>query len=195
MDFYTHNPSEYYQSIKYKFDKALNVKIDQSVSIADPEREKGAIYVPPYAKPLNESNDPEKWWDDHRPLLIQSAPLGPKDDFFHGCRLIYVEDDVISRIHPVKISTLRKAEYNDEDDMPPGLAPQPEPADPENPVDPNSPAGPVSPPDADGPADPDTPDDPDSSGDPSPSGSLQDWLSKILDWIKRVIEFFKQFNQ
>ena len=43
MDFYTHNPSEYINPLNTSLIKALNVKIDQSVSIADPERERSHL--------------------------------------------------------------------------------------------------------------------------------------------------------
>ena len=35
------------------------------------------VAVPPYADPLNTSADPVSWWDSHRPLVLQTAALGP----------------------------------------------------------------------------------------------------------------------
>src|SRR5690606_25667574 len=35
------------------------------------------LATPPYANPLNSSSDPKAWWQNHRPIFVQTAPLGP----------------------------------------------------------------------------------------------------------------------
>jgi hypothetical protein len=35
--------------------------------------------VPPYAAPLNAATDARNWWLNHRPLVMQTASLGPID--------------------------------------------------------------------------------------------------------------------
>lgn len=127
-DFYTDNPTSYYSSNKYMnetgYYKRVYIRIREQADpnpydkkfgeIADPFWGRVPLLtIPPYSNPLNKSKDPVKWWQQHRPLFIQGAPLGPSDNntrqdkdenenksdpTFEGCRLIIVRNDVISKI-------------------------------------------------------------------------------------------------
>ena len=81
------------------------------------------IEVPPYPTPLNKASDKIGWWTEHRPLFIQTAPLGPVETLnsgtvltskrlsdyalFQGCKLITIENNVISSIETVKMSEIQ----------------------------------------------------------------------------------------
>jgi hypothetical protein len=86
-----------------------------------PWPEQPRVEVAPYAQPLAESADPRAWWGNHRPLLLQTAPLGPTEannrpdlalnptrpgPAFRGARLISVRDDVIVRITSLSASAI-----------------------------------------------------------------------------------------
>jgi hypothetical protein len=40
---------------------------------------RGTISLPPYPTPLETASDPKQWWLDHRPIIAQTAALGPID--------------------------------------------------------------------------------------------------------------------
>jgi hypothetical protein len=82
------------------------------------------VDVPPYAEPLASSPDPRRWWQRHRPLLMQTAPLGPIEvnqrrdtkqnpsrpgPSLRGMRLISVRDNVIRSIRRVRSAELAAA--------------------------------------------------------------------------------------
>jgi hypothetical protein len=72
------------------------------------------VQVPPYAEPLAAAAEPSSWWAAHRPLILQTAAVGPQEDSdvsFGGFRLLSVRDDVIQRIHHVPLDRLHAAGY------------------------------------------------------------------------------------
>lgn len=67
--------------------------------------------MPPYGDPLNGSADPAGWWARHRPLLLQTGALGPRENTeitFSGFRLLTVRGNVIQRLHFVPIERLER---------------------------------------------------------------------------------------
>jgi hypothetical protein len=100
MDFYMESPTTYYGTTS-DFDLAtpagpvlkgsrLAIKIDPEapktgVIIGQVVREgtlsevRGTIAVPPYPNTLENSTNPKQWWSDHRPIIAQTAALGPID--------------------------------------------------------------------------------------------------------------------
>jgi hypothetical protein len=67
------------------------------------------IQVPPYADPLDTTQDKVAWWDRHKPLLLQTGALGPMESHqvsFSGFRLLSVRDNVIDKVHFVSIERL-----------------------------------------------------------------------------------------
>jgi hypothetical protein len=126
MDFYTQNPPHYYPT---RFIKGQHVN-DTDVTYVDvvdgaPPNGKPAplpheamhkytIAVPPYPKPLATAADPRAWWAEHRPLLLQTAALGPMENnqvSFSGFRLVSVNANVIDKIHHVSIDRLQASDY------------------------------------------------------------------------------------
>jgi hypothetical protein len=99
-DFYTENPTTYYNSNNdthtpgLAADSPIVVAIEEGASVpptvtvvtqhapagskATP-RNIGRIVTPPYATPLNKATDPKAWWASHRPIFAQTAALGPGD--------------------------------------------------------------------------------------------------------------------
>jgi calcineurin-like phosphoesterase family protein len=72
------------------------------------------IQVPPYPTPLSEAADPRAWWAAHRPLALQTAPLGPQDNSqvgFSGFRLLSVKANVIDKVHFVSTGRLEAHGY------------------------------------------------------------------------------------
>jgi hypothetical protein len=94
MDFYTENPSVYYANV-------LNFAMGESpagervrvrVRAGTPAQGRLTLTrdhrtgitrtymdVPPYPTPLNAATDARTWWQNHRPLVMQTASLGPID--------------------------------------------------------------------------------------------------------------------
>jgi hypothetical protein len=105
-DFYTENPSFYYQSSLIKDPEAVfregrvaarevqaaTIKVAVNVEPGagprpEPRLVRQAGYqdyylvgVPPYRTPLNQASDPVAWWKEHRPLLLQTPGLGPLEN-------------------------------------------------------------------------------------------------------------------
>ena len=72
------------------------------------------IQVPPYPNPLSSAPDARAWWDEHRPLVLQTGALGPLDSAqasFNGFRVLQVKTNVIDKIHFVSIPRLEASEY------------------------------------------------------------------------------------
>jgi hypothetical protein len=132
-DFYTENPSTYYHSLssldpatgEYRSSDSplatLHIEVqDGAPPNAKPEPVSegfARLKVPPYSDPLSATGDPHRWWNHHRPLIMQTASLGSMDrdqrtEFpspsFQGFRVISVENDTISRIHYVTLNALRQ---------------------------------------------------------------------------------------
>ncbi|MCC6649980.1 MAG: metallophosphoesterase [Candidatus Eisenbacteria bacterium] len=104
MDHYLGNPARYYRS------RAAGAAYDVHLGPANtpiPEPAMaGSVTVPPYAEPLDAATDHADWWHDHRPVLCQTAGLGPiehrqtganPEPTFQGIRIFEVRDDVIRR--------------------------------------------------------------------------------------------------
>ena len=151
-DFYSENPHKYYAStrvsrtqvvnpttgnfkIKYQ-DNAAKVTVEQGAVVGgelgpglyipgagQPGIPFTALRTPPYADPLNSSDDPAAWWNAHRPLIMQTAALGPIDPVqrfdkptvpeptFQGFRLVQVRSNVIQKIRYVTMLELRSSSF------------------------------------------------------------------------------------
>lgn len=91
FDFYMENPSSYYASKKKGFSAPVHVKVsDRARPGAGPRRVRdhraGAIWrewqqltVPSNRRTLDRARSKRDWWQSHRPLFLQTAPLGPID--------------------------------------------------------------------------------------------------------------------
>src|SRR4029077_3745260 len=96
---------------------AVRVVAEADPGAAPTKTPKGArlpfqVDVPPYADPLSSAPNPRAWWDEHRPLVLQTGALGPVESrqvSFSGFRVLTVTENVIEKIH--FIST-RKLEAN-----------------------------------------------------------------------------------
>lgn len=137
MDFYSQNPKGYYRSRKVGFDNPVHVRVTNRQTPSEVERVDAKnpdafwpkwkrIDVPRYAHPLNSATDPASWWESHRPILAQTAALGPteqndrEDDSadpvnpskpgpsFQGFRVIFVLDNVIAKMRYVNLRNLRQ---------------------------------------------------------------------------------------
>lgn len=150
MDFYTENPSEYYKTkynkkitpityghgVFYKVTEteevriypkdsaAVNAPITRIVDHRDdfvPWQSIQSLSVPTYPNPLIDATSPENWWNQHRPIIVQTAALGPieannrKDasvnpkrpgPAFRGFRYIKINNNVISKMHYVTMAEL-----------------------------------------------------------------------------------------
>ncbi|MBS1576326.1 MAG: metallophosphoesterase [Bacteroidetes bacterium] len=142
MDFYTENPTTGYNTRLYNAnngDSVVKVQINANLIpeyIPDPitaHKTVGGkiiqfyqILTRPYNDPLNSSKDRKEWWNKHRPLITQTAALGPiescqRDDVnkpdsfsetvFQGFRVIRVRKNVIDKIHYVILKELRSLNY------------------------------------------------------------------------------------
>lgn len=129
MDFYTQNPGSYYPTRYMKSWKngdapSTDVTYVDVVpgssgeyrpwSAPTGQSYQKVIQVPPYAEPLNDSQNPSEWWKRHRPLVLQTGALGPVEDktvSFSGFRIIAVENNVISKIHFISSDRLQEANY------------------------------------------------------------------------------------
>jgi len=112
-DFYTENPDKYYYSLKYtdKYGsfRGVSIQVDKDAKLNEKvDKENWRLKVPPYSDPLSATSNPTKWWEKHRPLFIQGAPLGPLDNNpsgtepnFQGARLISVSNNVIGEIKQI----------------------------------------------------------------------------------------------
>jgi hypothetical protein len=122
-DYYTENPGTYYPSpfastlgINGEFSRTWVQVRDGADPAGTPTATPGHDYthelvVPPYADPLNRSADPVAWWETHRPLVLQTAALGPVSGLreFAGFRVVEVADNVIRRISRVPIERLERS--------------------------------------------------------------------------------------
>jgi hypothetical protein len=104
MDFYLESPPTYYSTTApadltdgqntLKKGEPIAVKIVPSApvtgtfttSIAQENTEqgplsevRGTMSLPPYADTLDTTNDAKTWWQNHRPIIAQTAALGPID--------------------------------------------------------------------------------------------------------------------
>lgn len=56
--------------------------------------------LPDYPNPLNSSNNPKKWWEEHRPLFVQAMSVSAPPDINIGAGFLRfsIQGDVITRI-------------------------------------------------------------------------------------------------
>jgi hypothetical protein len=134
MDFYTGNPGNYYPSrFAAPADTLPGLEGADRITTAEttwvmvdpgsppeskPYRIEDSFFdyevgVPPYARPLSDASDPRAWWTDHRPLVLQTAALGPVKvlPMFAGFRVLQISGDVITAVHRVRIDRLETANY------------------------------------------------------------------------------------
>jgi len=124
MDFYTENPKEYYPTKHGDSDEPIHVSVKAGAKVnGRPARVTDSkknykykiISVPPYNYTLNDSRQPNEWWRTHRPLIMQTASVGPLDKYqrvtgtkpkvsFRGYRFFTVENNVITTAEHVTIS-------------------------------------------------------------------------------------------
>lgn len=132
FDFYTENPRQYYPSQIFSHSKkqreTVHIEIQPSAQLQDLPVVRKNVYgkqekylsIPPFADPLSTSRNPRDWWEQHRPIFMQSAPLGPADNNqrrredgllpkpnFQGCKYIRVENNVIKEIQQVSTYAMR----------------------------------------------------------------------------------------
>ncbi len=137
-DFYTENPLRYYASRKAGIKEPVHISVEKDAAInARPTQVRdhttGAFWteypllkVPPYTNPLNSTSDAKAWWNQRRPLIIETASLGPIDHnqrkdknlnptlpspVFQGFRMITVSNNVITKIHNVTLEELHKHNF------------------------------------------------------------------------------------
>ncbi|MCB9700906.1 MAG: metallophosphoesterase [Myxococcales bacterium] len=129
-DFYTETPTTYYTSRVGGKKVYINVRPGAPLDAKPaPSRDHVHNYadclvldVPPYADPLEASAKPKAWWQRHRPLMVQTASIGPLDAYqrlddertrpqpsFRGARLLTIAGDVITRVDYLTIAELEGA--------------------------------------------------------------------------------------
>ncbi|HYO50055.1 MAG TPA: metallophosphoesterase [Chloroflexia bacterium] len=131
LDFYSENPQAYYSTVcnvDIQSDDGMLRKGDQIHIEVEENAQPGAaptpaqpghgrLAVPPYATPLNSAADPRAWWEERRPLVMQTAAMGPIDTnqradmpnaSFQGFRVLSVEGNTIRRISYVTLAELRR---------------------------------------------------------------------------------------
>jgi predicted MPP superfamily phosphohydrolase len=133
LDFYTQNPTYYYPTrfvtdmsgtaghrLQLKSDVTYVKVVDSAPANGEPTAMpheamyKYVVQVPPYPKPLATTPDVRGWWAEHRPLVLQSAALGPLENSqvsFSGFRLLSVKSDMIDKIHFVSTQRLHDSGY------------------------------------------------------------------------------------
>lgn len=136
FDFYTENPANYYRTTfkraweRVQIDANLagtNAVLDETYIEVSPYAlpdatpwpmpfdalTKNMLQVPPYPNPLNSAADPRAWWNEHRPLVLQTGALGPlqKEPFFAGFRVIAVKNNVIDKVHFISSARLEENQF------------------------------------------------------------------------------------
>jgi hypothetical protein len=144
MDFYTHNPARYYptpfvtgyrpvsttvpgggpgqiETYLEPTSEVTYIEVDaEATADATPwpipyaAKHPRQLQVPPYPTPLSQAADPRAWWATHRPLVLQTGPLGPQDNSqvsFSGFRLLSVAGDVIEKVHAISTDRLEAHGY------------------------------------------------------------------------------------
>lgn len=133
-DFYTQNPSRYYPSTKVSVDGPVHVTVREDAPFNgtprtlrdhrfNPPREYKLLDVPPYSNPLNDASNARAWWERHRPVIVETAALGPMDHSqrargseqpsttFQGFRLFQIKSNVIQKCHYLTLDALRQADF------------------------------------------------------------------------------------
>ncbi len=136
-DFYLGNPTKYYPSKNVKDDK-VHIRVKAGASINgqairrtdnrfDPPLQFSELDVPPNANSLDKVLDRKplksSWWGQRRPLIVQTAALGPLDHrqriigpkkpsaSFQGFRYFSVKRDEIFESHYVVLDELRRNDF------------------------------------------------------------------------------------
>ena len=134
-DFYTENPKRFHTSKKYRGEKGeydlvkISIKngaqVNQATTlIKEVGNDIKHLEIPPYSNPVNEANNKKNWWQQHKPLLIQGAPLGPTEHTNRtrklpapsqpsneGCKLLIIRGDQINNILHISRRELLKPSY------------------------------------------------------------------------------------
>lgn len=140
-DFYSENPAGFHASKKYKGESSAydrvkiairkGARINQAVTvIQEAGHDVKFLEIPPYSNPLNEASNKNNWWQIHKPLLIQGAPLGPKEHANRnrtlptphqpsneGCKLIIIRKNQIDKILHISRRELSKSNYTMPNDV------------------------------------------------------------------------------
>lgn len=124
MDFYTSNPKQYYSSSFWESPISarvayVHVEEDAPASgrpfkVSYEAARDYAVKVPPYRDPLDRATDKAGWWNKHRPLLLQTGAMGPRDTpdvAFNGFRLLSIKNNHIDTIRFVSIDELNRRGY------------------------------------------------------------------------------------
>ncbi len=139
MDFYTENPPNYFASVICDpSDRDKNRKIHLNVVPNAPYNARPAIAhgtfdnqpatyelltIPAYLTPLSSAADPAAWWQQHRPILAQTAALGPSDPcqrfndntvpdpVMQGFRVLTIRNNVIKKVRYIHIEDMRNANF------------------------------------------------------------------------------------
>ncbi len=84
------------------------------------------LNVPPFKNPLNNASNAAAWWNEHRPIIVQTAALGPTESnnrkdakenperpgpAFNGFRYIQITKNIISKIRYVTMKELRENNF------------------------------------------------------------------------------------
>jgi hypothetical protein len=132
-DFYTENPAVYYPTKKGSFragDDRINVVVEPGaapngtpqVTAHHDDGDEYTVSIPPYADALSAADDKAGWWNRHRPLIMETAALGPRsggsndrsdpgkrkpNHNFQGFRVLSVSGPTVSAIRYVEMDELR----------------------------------------------------------------------------------------
>jgi hypothetical protein len=134
MDFYLENPRTYYSYREAGVAGRIHLQIDhgaapdEGIRQAHDDRYEPPLpfklrAIPPFAEPLDGATSPRSWWQTYRPLIVETAPLGPMDrsqraepgvrpdPSFVGFRLFQVERDTIDKGRYVTLEELRAYDF------------------------------------------------------------------------------------
>ena len=143
-DFYLENPNEYYPSIKFGVKGEVHLRVTLGGSLNDEVKSVPISHgifsiallrykqleIPPYANPLDKVFHKPGWWEEHRPLIVETAALGPLDQHqrpklvktasgmamkssatFQGFRCFQVEGNVIHKGHYITLKELNENDF------------------------------------------------------------------------------------
>jgi hypothetical protein len=130
-DFYSQNPRVYYPSHKADLEEPVHLRVTNTKITGPVESIPDDVWkswlrveIPKFSQPLNSSQNPKKWWNERRPILAQTAALGPMKvsrrkannktkpgPDFQGFRVIFVRNNVIPKMRYVSLRKLRKNDF------------------------------------------------------------------------------------
>lgn len=134
-DFYTENPLRFHTSKKYKGNfgeyNLVKIAIKEGARVNQPLKviKEGGhdvkfLEIPPYSSPLNEASNKSDWWEKHKPVLIQGAPLGPTEHTNRtrklpapsqpsneGCKLLIIRENKIDKILQISRRELSESTF------------------------------------------------------------------------------------